>query len=149
MKKLFLSLAAFSTIVACSSSNDDEPRTNNASIVGKWYINKAEKYTSANKQTEVHVFSECEKKGTHEFREKDMTSTTFAPENNNCVQTDVVTRRYTFDLESKKFWYDDDKDFPYTISQLTQTDMVFEDHLADVDGDGIKDVIKFYFKRIK
>ena len=78
-----------------------------------------------------------------------MTSTTFAPENNNCVQTDVITRRYTFDLVSKKFWYDDDKDFPYTISQLTQTDMVFEDHLADVDGDGIKDVIKFYFKRIK
>lgn len=148
MKKIFLMFAAFSAMVSCSS-NDDEAQTNNASIIGKWYIDKAEKYTSGNKKTEVKVFSECEKKGTHEFREKDMTSTTFAPENNNCVQTDIVTRTYTFDPVSKKFWYEDEKDFPYTISQLTQTDMVLEDHLEDIDGDGIKDVIKFYFKRIK
>ncbi|SIT21170.1 hypothetical protein SAMN05421786_10966 [Chryseobacterium ureilyticum] len=78
-----------------------------------------------------------------------MTSITFAPENNNCVQTDVVTRNYTYDPVSKKFWYEAEQDFSYIISQLTQTDMVFEDHLADVDGDGIKDVIKFYFRRIK
>lgn len=148
MKKLFLSLAVFSAIVSCSN-NDDEPQANNASIIGKWYIDQAEKYTSGNKKTEVQVSSECEKKSTHEFREKDMTSITFAPENNNCVQTDVVTRNYTYDPVSKKFWYENDKDFPYIISQLTQTDMVLENHLDDVDGDGIKDVIKFYFKRIK
>ncbi|SDJ67609.1 lipocalin family protein [Chryseobacterium jejuense] len=148
MKKLFLLLVVFSAIVSCSS-NDDEPQTNNASIIGKWYIDKAEKYTSGNKKTEVKAFSECEKKGTHEFREKDMTSTTFAPENNNCVQTDVVTRNYTYDPTSKKFWYENEKDFPYIISQLTQTDMILENHLDDVDGDGIKDVVKFYFKRIK
>lgn len=148
MKKIFLSFFVFSVIVSCSSK-DDETQANNASIVGKWYIDKAEKYTSGNKQTEVQVFSECEKKSTHEFREKDMTSITFAPENNNCVQTDVVTRNYTYDPVSKKFWYEAEQDFSYSISQLTQTDMVFEDHLADVDGDGIKDVIKFYFRRIK
>lgn len=147
MKKLFLPFAILS-IVACSS-NDDEPQANNASIVGKWSIDKAEQYTSGNKKTVVHTPSECEKKSTHEFGAKNMTSTTFAPENDKCVQTDVVTRNYTYDPVSKKFWYENDKDFPYIVSQLTETDMVFEDHLEDVDGDGIKDVKTWYFKRIK
>ncbi len=147
MKKIFFPFAVLS-IMACSS-NDDAPQTNNASIVGKWYIDKTEKYTSGNKKTEVNTSSGCEKESTHEFTEKSMISTTFSPKNNSCVQTDVVTRNYTYDPVSKQFWYEGEKDFPYTISQLTQTDMVLEDHLEDVDGDGIKDVIRFYFKRIK
>lgn len=147
MKRIFLSLAVFSMIVSCSS-NDDESQTNKASIIGKWYIAKAEQYTSGDKKTVTYNPSECEKKSTHEFKEKNMTSTTFAPENNNCVKTDVVTRNYTYDPMSKKFWYEDDKDFPYIIPQLTQTDMVLEDHLDDIDGDGIKDIKRWYFKRM-
>ena len=147
MKRIFLSFAILS-IVGCSSTNDDEPQTSNVSLVGKWYIAKAEHYTSADKKTVTYNPSECEKKSTHEFQEKNMTSTTFAPENNNCVKTDVVTRNYTYDPASKKFWYENDKDFPYIIPELTKTDMVMEDHLDDVDGDGIKDVKRWYFKRI-
>lgn len=147
MKKIFLPFAVLS-IMACSS-NDEESQTNNASIIGKWYIEKAEKYTSGNKKTEVNISSGCKKESTHEFTEKSIVSITFSPENNSCVQTDVVTRNYTYDPVSKKFWYEGEKDFAYTVSQLTQTNLVLEDHFEDIDGDGIKDVIKFYFKRIK
>ncbi|AZA92587.1 Uncharacterised protein [Chryseobacterium nakagawai] len=148
MKKLFLPFALLS-IVACSSSNDDEPQTNNVSIVGKWYMESAEKYTSKDKKTTFYTPEGCDKKDTHEFKEKDMTSITFASHNNTCIQTDVVTRNYTYDPVSKKFWYEGEEDYPYTISQLTQTNMVIEDRIDDLDGDGINDVIKRYFKRIQ
>ncbi|MBV8326163.1 lipocalin family protein [Chryseobacterium sp.] len=147
MKKLFLPFALVS-IVACSSSTDDETQTSDASITGKWSLDKAEQYMSKNKETKVYNPSECEKKSIHEFRLKDMTSTIFEPVNNICEQTDVVTRKYTYNAMTKKFWYEGEEDYPYTISKLTSTDMVMEDHTNDTDGDGIPDVVKRYLKRI-
>ncbi|MET3038478.1 lipocalin family protein [Chryseobacterium sp. NRRL B-14859] len=147
MKKLFLPFALVS-LIACSNDDDNDQPAAKASIIGKWYMDKAEQYTSGNQQTKLYTSSECEKKSTHEFRKKDMTSTTFAPQNNTCIQTDVVTRNYTYNPETKNFWYEGEEDYPYVISQLTQTDMVLEDHTEDIDGDGIKDVIRRYLKRI-
>ncbi|ASW74498.1 hypothetical protein IQ37_19775 [Chryseobacterium piperi] len=148
MKKIFLSLALVS-MAACGSDSEtlDIIDPNEASIIGKWYIEKAEVYRSGSQQTQTSFSSECEKKRTHEFKTTNMTSITFAPEGNNCVQTDVVTRNYTFDKANMKFWYEEEQDYPYFITQLTQSNMVMEDRTQDVDGDGTKDIIRRFFNK--
>lgn len=147
MKKIFLPFALFS-MAACGSDSEDFNTSNDASIIGKWYIEKVEVFKSKNQQTQTMTSTECKKKSTHEFKSTNMISITFAPQGNNCIQTDVVTRNYTFNTANKKFWYEGEQDYPYYITQLTQTDMVMEDRLEDFDNDGINDVITRFFKRI-
>lgn len=147
MKKVFLPLTLFS-MIACGSDSEFFNSSNDSSIIGKWYIEKVEIYKSKNQQTQTIISTECEKKSTHEFRPTNMTSTTFAPQGNDCIQTDVVTRNYTFNTSNKQFWYEGEQNYPYYITQLEQTDMVMEDRLEDFDNDGINDVIRRYFKRI-
>ncbi|MDF2932328.1 MAG: hypothetical protein K0R36_1659 [Chryseobacterium sp.] len=147
MKKLFLSLVLFSTI-GCNS-NDDVIQTNNeASIIGKWHIEKAEIYKSANQQTQTNFSTDCEKKSTHEFKQTNMISITFAQSNNACVQTDLVTRNYTFDKVNMKLWFEGEENYPYFVTSLTQNDMVMEDRTEDIDGDGIKDIIRRFYKKV-
>lgn len=55
---------------------------------------------------------------------------------------------YTYDKATKNFWYKGEADYPYIISKLTQKEMVMEDHMEDIDSDGIKDVVKRFFTRI-
>ncbi|ATN04227.1 hypothetical protein CRN76_01725 [Chryseobacterium indologenes] len=145
MKKIFLSSAILS-ILACSSSND-EVQPVQASMIGKWKLNKVEVYNSKSNQTVTHVTTGCDKESIHEFKEKEMTSTTFAPENGSCVKTDVVTRKYTYDPVTRKFWYEEEKDYFYIVSQLSQADMIFEDTIQDFDGDGVNDRAKYFFTK--
>ena len=46
------------------------------------------------------------------------------------------------------FWYDNEKDYPYDIIKLTQTDLVFIDRTQDIDGDNKLDVVRKYFTKI-
>lgn len=147
MKKLILPFILFS-LIGCSN-NDEEVQTNNeVSIIGKWYIEKAQAYTSANQQTQTIVSTDCQKKSTHEFKQANMTSVTFAATNNTCIQTDTVTRNYTFDKPNMKFWFEGEESAPYFITSLTQNDMVMEDRTEDIDGDGTKDIIRRFYKKI-
>ncbi|MBK1895171.1 lipocalin-like domain-containing protein [Chryseobacterium paridis] len=149
MKRIFLSTALLS-ILACGSDNEvlDIIDPNAGSIRGKWYIGKSEVYTSKDQQTKTSFPTECQKKSTHEFKQTNMTSTTFAPQGNSCVQTDVVTRNYTLEKSTMKFWYEGEQDYPYFITKLTQAEMIMEDRTQDVDGDGTNDIIRRFFARI-
>lgn len=147
MKKIFLSLIVLS-FIGCNSNDDDVQTNNQASIIGKWYIEKAEVYKSSNQQTQTSISTDCQKKSTHELKQANMTSISFAQTGNTCVQTDVVTRNYTFDKPNMKFWFEDEVDYPYFVTQLAQNDMVMEDRTEDIDGDGIKDIIRRFYKKI-
>jgi hypothetical protein len=117
MKKIILSFILFS-LIGCSN-NDEEVQTNNeVSIIGKWYIEKAQAYTSANQQAQTIVSTDCQKKSTHEFKQGNMTSVTFAATNNTCVQTDTVTRNYTFDKPNMKFGLKGKKALPILLLAL-------------------------------
>lgn len=146
-QKLILLLALFS-ITACRNNDDDKAASiGDLSILGKWYIDKGQIYTSSNQETETSFSSECEKKSTHEFKQTVVTSISYGLSNNICIPTDTVTKNYTFDKPNMKFWYEGEQNYPYFITQLTKTEMVVEDRTQDLDGDNIKDIIRRFFKR--
>lgn len=147
MKKLFLPLVLLS-FIGCGNHDDEVQTKNEVSIIGKWYIDKAEIYKSFDQQTQTSTSTECQKKSTHEFKQANMTSITFAENNNICEQTDTVTRNYIFDKPNMKFWFEGEEDYPYFVTGLTQNDMVMEDRTQDIDGDGTKDIIRRFYKKI-
>lgn len=145
MRKMLLPLALFS-IVGCNN-NDDVPNID-ASLIGRWTISKAEVYRSTTQQTSIEQSTGCNAKSTHEFQEKTMISTTYGLKDNVCAPLEAVVKDYTYDKATKNFWYKGEADYPYIISKLTQKEMVMEDHMEDIDSDGIKDVVKRFFTRI-
>ncbi|WP_345990383.1 hypothetical protein AAEU33_00355 [Chryseobacterium sp. Chry.R1] len=76
-----------------------------------------------------------------------MTSTTYGQQGTACIQTDVVTRNYTFDKPTGQFWYEGEQDYPYFVTKLTQSEMIMEDRTQDMDGDGTNDIIRRFFTR--
>jgi len=48
---------------------------------------------------------------------------------------------------TRKFWYEEEKDYFYIVSQLSQADMIFEDTIQDFDGDGVNDRAKYFFTK--
>lgn len=147
MKKLFLSLVLFS-IIGCNSNDDDIQTNNKASIVGKWYIEKTEIYRSLKQQTQTSFSTDCQKISTHEFTSSHVISISFAQNNNTCEKTDAVTKKYTFEKGNGKFWFEGEENYPYFVTKLTLTDMVMEDRTQDLDGDGTKDVLRRFYKRL-
>ncbi|KQT25970.1 hypothetical protein ASG22_04560 [Chryseobacterium sp. Leaf405] len=146
MKKLFLPFILF-LIVSCNSDDEVQDTGNKASITGKWYIEKSEIYRSSNQQIQTSFSTDCEKTGTHEFTSSHVISISFAQNNNTCVKTDALTKKYTFDKGNGKFWFEGEENYPYFVTQLT-TDMIVEDRTQDFDGDGTKDVLRRFYKRI-
>ena len=102
MKKLFLPFILF-LIVSCNSDDEAQDAGNKASIIGKWYIEKSEIYRSSNQQIQTSFSTDCQKTGTHEFTASHIISISFAQNNNTCVKTDAVTKKYTFDKGNGKF----------------------------------------------
>lgn len=47
-----------------------------------------------------------------------------------------------------KFWYENEQNFPYYITKLNQTELVFEDRTQDIDGDNKTDIIRRYFTKL-
>lgn len=147
MKKIFLPFILFS-IVSCNNNDEVENVSNKASMIGKWYIEKSEIYRSLNQQTQTSFSTDCQKTSTHEFTSSHVISISFAQNNNTCVKTDAVTKKYTFDKGNGKFWFEGEENYPYFVTQLNLTDMVVDDRTQDFDGDGIKDVLRRFYKRI-
>ncbi|SHF23278.1 lipocalin family protein [Chryseobacterium vrystaatense] len=147
MKKLFLPLAVLSTM-GCSHHNED-PEDDQRTMLGMWKMSKVEVYKSSTKQTEVHLTTGCDAESTHEFRGTDMTTVNYTKNNNDCIPDETVTRKYTYNQKTQKFWYEGEQDYPYIVSQLTAVNMIFESSVEDFDEDGINDVVKYYFLKIK
>jgi hypothetical protein len=147
MNKIILSFLLL-TVVSCNGSDEDQDISNKAPIIGEWYIEKAEIYRSINQQIQTSFSTDCEKKSTYEFTSSHLLSTTYAQNNTTCVKTDAVARKYTFEKGSGKFWFEGEENYPYFVTQLNQTDMVMEDRTQDFDGDGTKDVLRRFYKRI-
>lgn len=147
MKKFIFGLALFS-VISCSGTDEDQNISNKASIIGKWSVEKAEIYRSLNQQIQTSYSTDCQKTGIHEFTSTHLISISFAEINNTCEKTDASTRKYTFDKGDGKFWFEGEENDPYFITQLNQTDMVIEDRTQDFDGDGTKDVLRRFYKRI-
>lgn len=147
MKKIFLPLTLFA-MMGCSDNND-EKEDDQRTMIGTWKMTKVEAYKSSIKEMETRVPTGCDAEMTNEFRSGDMTTIHFTKKNNVCVPDETVTRKYTYDQQSKKFWYEEEDDYPYRVPQLTATQMILESNVDDIDGDGINDIIKYYFQRIK
>lgn len=147
MKKLILGLILFS-VISCSRTDEDQNSSNKASIIGKWFVEKAEIYRSLNQQIQTSYSTDCQKMSTHEFTFTHLISISFAEINNTCEKTDAFTSKYSFDKGNGKFWFEGEENDPYFITQLSQTDMVIEDRTQDFDGDGTKDILRRFYKRI-
>lgn len=147
MNKIILSVVLFS-LISCNRNEEDQNAGNKASIIGKWYIEKAQIYRSTNQQVQTSFSTECEKMSTHEFTPSHVISISFAQSNGDCVKTDAVNRKYTYDKGNGKFWFEGEENDPYFVTQLSQTDMAVEDRTQDFDGDGTKDVLRRFYKRI-
>ncbi|WP_415326008.1 lipocalin family protein [Chryseobacterium sp. MMS23-Vi53] len=147
MGKIFLSVILLS-IISCSSDDEVQNSGDKPAIVGKWYIEKSEIYKSLNPQIQTLYSTDCEKMSTYEFTPSHVMSITFAQSNNTCVKTDAVARKYMFNKGNGKFWYEGEENYPYFVTKLTLSDMVMEDRTQDFDGDGIKDILRRFYKRI-
>ncbi|AZA53625.1 lipocalin family protein [Chryseobacterium sp. G0201] len=147
MKKFFFPFILFS-IVSCSSDDEVQNSGNKASIIGEWYIEKSEIYRSSNQQIQISFSTDCQKMSTHEFTSSHVFSISYAQNNNTCEKTDSVARKYTFDKGNGKFWFEGEENYPYFVTQLTLTNMVMEDRTQDFDGDGTKDILKRFYKKI-
>lgn len=148
MKKLFLSVAVFSAIVSCSSDNDNI-KEEVSPIVGTWNQYKGEIYTTSDNTTEAVYPHGCESENTFEYNKTEVNTVGYAPNKDGvCVPAVYYNAKYTYDKDSKKLRYGNNNTF-YTISKLTFTEMVTEDRTEDRDGDGMKDVVIRYFRRIK
>ena len=147
MKKLIWVLALFS-VISCGGNDEDQDPGNKASIIGKWSVEKAEIYKSSNQQIVISYSTDCQKTGTYEFTSSHLISISYADNNNTCVKTDASTRKYTFEKGDGKFWFENEEKYPYFITKLTASDMVIEDRMQDFDGDGTRDVLRRFYKRI-
>lgn len=143
-----LSLIVLS-VISCNGNDDDQALSNKASIIGEWYIEKAEIYRSLNQQIQTSFSTDCQKMSTYEFTATHLLSITYAQNNNTCVKTDTAAKKYTFDKGNGKFWFENEENYPYFVTKLNETDMVVEDRTQDFDGDGTKDVLRRFYKRIK
>ncbi|WP_294230031.1 lipocalin family protein [uncultured Chryseobacterium sp.] len=147
MKKPLLALVLFS-VVSCGGNDEDQDPGNKASIIGKWSVEKSEIYKSINQQILTSYSTDCQKMGTYEFTSSHLISISYADNNNTCVKTDFSTRKYSFDKGKGKFWFEGEEKYPYFITKLTASDMVIEDRMQDFDGDGTRDVLRRFYKRI-
>lgn len=149
MKKLFLSLAVFSAIASCSSDNDNNNEEESSPIIGIWNQYRGEEYTSSDHKVKVHYPEGCESENTFEFGKTDLNTAGYALNKGVCILSETHNTKYTYDKASKKLWYRDNYNEAFTVSKLTQTELVTEDRTEDRDGDGIKDLVTRYFRRIK
>lgn len=147
MNKIAISILLLS-LISCSSNDDDQDLSNKASIIGEWYIEKAEIYRSLNQQIQTSFSTDCEKKSTYEFTATHLLSIIYAQNSNTCVKTDTGAKKYTFDKGNGKFWFENEENYPYFVTKLSDTDMVVEDRSQDLDGDGTKDILRRFYKRI-
>ncbi len=147
MKKLILPVVLFS-VISCGSNDRDQDPDNKASITGKWSVEKTEIRRSLQQQTQTSFSTDCQKSGTYEFTASHLTSVSFEENNNICKKTGAFTKKYIFNETKREFWFEREEINPYYVAQLSQTDLVVEDRTQDFDGDGIKDIIRRFYKRI-
>ena len=142
MKKIIL-IFSIATFFSCRNDDTSNHQTE-ATMVGKWSLQKVDVVKSSNGQTEN---TDCDKKTIHEFTQSKNISTFYGIINNVCQLTgEVNSRNYTFDKTNMKFWYENEQNFPYYITKLNQTELVFEDRTQDIDGDNKTDIIRRYTK---
>lgn len=147
MKKLIWAPALFLAI-SCGGNGEDQDPGNKASIVGKWSVEKVEIRRSLHQQTQTSFPTDCQKSGTYEFTASHLTSVSFEENSNVCKKTEAFTRKYIFNEIKREFWFEGEEINPYYVAQLNQTDLVVEDRTQDFDGDGTKDIIRRFYKRI-
>ena len=147
MKKIIL-IFSIATFFSCRNDDTSNHQTE-ATMVGKWSLQKVDVVKSSNGQTQTTENSDCDKKTVHEFTQTKNISTFYGIVNNTCQLTgEVNSRNYTFDKTNMKFWYENEQNFPYYITKLNQTELVFEDRTQDIDGDNKTDIIRRYFTKL-
>lgn len=148
MKKTFLILSTLFILISCRHDENENIKTE-ASLIGKWSFQKVDVFKTTTNQTQTTENSDCDKKSIHEFLEKEHKSTFYGMIDSNCKLTgEVNSRNYTFDKTNMKFWYENEQDYPYFITKLTENELVFEDRTQDIDSDGKNDIIRRYFSKM-
>ncbi|MBP2619280.1 lipocalin family protein [Chryseobacterium jejuense] len=144
MKKIFLVLAAFSAIASCSS-DDSTPEPN---VIGMWKIGKSITYQTSTQENITNEPKGCSVMNTIDFTESDARVVGYAANDNKCIEDHIVTMKYTYNPKTKQMIFYDDMNIPYTVTELTKTNMIIEGKM-NVDMDGVVDIIKTYFTRVK
>ena len=148
MKKSLLIISSFLILTSCRNNENENIQTE-ASLIGKWSFQKVDVFKTTSNQTQTTENSDCDKKSIHEFSESVHKSTFYGIVGSNCQLTgEVNSRKYTFDKSNMKFWYENEQNFPYYITKLTENELVFEDRTQDIDNDGKNDIIRRYFSRM-
>ncbi len=148
VKKIIFILSIL-TIFSCRNDDKIDNVQADATMTGKWSFQKVDIVKSSNGQTQTTENSDCDKKTIQEFTQTKNISTFYGIINSVCQVTgEVNSRNYTFEKSSMKFWYENEKDYPYYITKLTQSDLIFEDRTQDIDGDNKLDIVRRYFSKI-
>lgn len=148
MKKIFLSLAVFSVIVSCSS-DDDTKKEEVSPLVGTWNQYRGDVYTTLDNKTTTVYPTGCDSENTFEYNKTEVNTVGYAANKDKvCVPAQYHSAQYTYDKETQKLTYIESKK-NYKVTKLTATELVTEDNSEDRDGDGLKDVVTRYFRRIK
>ncbi|SIT21163.1 Lipocalin-like domain-containing protein [Chryseobacterium ureilyticum] len=144
MKIFFLSLAIFSAIVSCS----DDDVAPEPTIVGTWRIGKSITYQTSTEKTITQEPNGCNVLNTIDFSEYEARLVRYAAKDNKCVEDFAVTMKYSYNPQTKKMKLEDDMNISNTVIELTKMNMVIEERL-DIDMDGVPDIIKTYFTKVK
>lgn len=152
MKKIILTLSVLSILSILSCRNDNntqESETSQADLIGKWSFQKVDVVKTSTGQTQTTENSECDQKSIHEFQQTIHQSTFYGIINHVCQLTgEVNSRNYTFDQNAMKFWYEDEQEYPYFVTKLTEDELIFEDRTQDIDDDNKNDIIRRYFRKM-
>lgn len=144
MKKLFLSLAAFSAIISCS----DDDAAPEATLIGTWKIGKSITYQTSTNKTITQEPNGCSVLNTMEFGEADARLVGYTAKDDKCVEDFAVTTKYTYNPQTKKMILKDNVNISSTVIQLTKTNMIIEERM-NIDMDGIDDIVTTYLTRVK
>lgn len=154
-KTLFLSMAVLSLFACTNNDDEDNKKTTEAGIVGKWQPSKYMAYSGkdgsiiAGESSDANV---CDKKGFIDIAAngKIHELSYYGNAESECKLDSDTTSDYTYDASSKTIQvkYSGGSTEVSTIKKLTATELEVVQELTDVNGDGIKDEITAIFKRL-
>jgi len=142
MKQLIVLLL----ITLLSSCNDED--SNEASLIGKWSLQKREMVRGSDGQVITYTRTDCQKQSVYEFRQNDQVITLFDTVDGSCIQKAVLTLTYTFDKENMKFWFEGVEGAPLYITKLTAAELICEDRDHNYDPDVALDTLREYYIRV-
>lgn len=142
MKQLIV-LIIITLFYSCNHEDSEE-----ASIIGKWSLQKKEMVRGSDGQVITYTMTECQKQSVYEFRQDDRMITLFDTVDGICTQKGVYTLTYTFDKPTMKVWFEGVIGAPLYVIKLTSSELVLEDRDHNYDTDIAIDTLREFYVRM-